>query len=96
MQELIKKVESVLRAKFPNYSKEELEEMISEYGQIALLETYDKVLKLLDTEEKKYKFGDLISDLKQEEAFQFAESEGVDITSIFEEVSKSVVVDLFS
>ncbi len=95
MQDLTKKIDQILRTQFPDHTKEELDVMIQEYGQIAILESLNKILSLISSEEKKHELGNLIAEGKMDEAFKLAESEGVHMEEIFEEVSRSIVVDLF-
>ena len=94
MQEFISKLDSILKAKYPHYSKEELDDMISDYGEIGMLEITNKVLSLLSSEEKKYEFGELFSSGDTEKIKDFTKKEGIDLEEIFEEVSKKITLEI--
>jgi 3-deoxy-D-manno-octulosonic acid (KDO) 8-phosphate synthase len=94
MQELYKKIELIFKAKFPD--AEIRKEILDKAGQAILLETMGKTFQHIKDETKIKILSDLVLEGKIEEAFDFAEGEGVKMEEIFEEVSKSVVVDLFS
>ncbi len=96
MEELINKIEKILKVKFPDYTQQEIEEMMSDYGEISAIRLLDRMSKEFKNSQELEEFGRLFSSTKTTEAFQFAESKGVDITKVFEEVSKSVVMDVFS
>jgi hypothetical protein len=95
MKELITKLKKILLKKFPNYSNEEIEKIIEDYGKIAILQTLDESIELLKNEEHKYKLGNLISDGNLDQAFDFAEKKGVDMINIFERIAKEIVVEIF-
>jgi hypothetical protein len=94
MNQILEKIEKILIVKFPN--KEERDEIIEKSGQVILLETTEKVLASLTNEEERKTFGDLMNNGQVEEAIDFAAKQGIKIEDIFEEVSASVVTELFS
>jgi uncharacterized protein YdbL (DUF1318 family) len=96
MNELIKKLDQILRAKFPDESSEDIQEIVQNYGKIAIVETLEKTLELLKNDTDRKELSDLIESGRVEEAFDFAESKGIEMGQIFEEISKKIVVDIFS
>ena len=69
--------------------------MMEDYGEIATIRFLDKMSKQFKNEKDLEYFGKLFGEVKIEEALQFAESKSINVTDIFEEVSKSVVMDIF-
>lgn len=96
MEDLINKVEKMLKTKFPDYTKQEIDEMMEDYGEIAIIRLLDNMSKEFKDKNDLEEFGRLFGETKTGEAFQFAEAKGIDVASVFEEVSKSVVMDIFS
>lgn len=96
MDELTKKIKSILKTKLPDYSNEEVDDLIQDYGEISILETLDKSLSQIKHEEDRKIFGDLISSGNTQEAFEYAEKIGVDVSSVFEEISKKIVMEIFA
>lgn len=94
MQNLFEKMEKILIKKFPN--KDVRDQVVLECGQILLLETTNEILKLLDTEDKRINFGKLLNENKTDEAIDFAIKNGINVENILEEISTSLVTDLFS
>lgn len=96
MNELEIKVKKILQAKFPDYNDEEINQMITDYGEIIILDTMGQTFSLLDNDESRTLVGKLIGEGKADEAFLFAQEKGVDMNAIFEQASKKAVMDIFS
>jgi|JI10StandDraft_1071094.scaffolds.fasta_scaffold2259246_2 hypothetical protein len=96
MEELTNKVIKILKAKFPDYTEEEMDDMIKDYADITTLRLLDAISKEFKNKQDLDQFGKLFGEAQTNEAFAFAESKGINVTSIFETVSKSVVMDIFS
>jgi len=96
MEELNNKIIKVLKAKFPDYTQEEMDDMISDYAEITTLRLLDGLSKEFKSKNDLEHFGELFGQNKTNEAFAFAQSKGVDTVKIFEDVSKSVVMDIFN
>lgn len=95
MQELIKKIDKIIKTKFPNYSDKEIKEMMQDYSEIIFLEVTNKITDELQNEDAEA-FVKMFEAGKFDKGVEFAISKGVNIEKIFEDVSKKVVVHIFS
>lgn len=96
MEELTQKIRAILKAKFPDYSEREIDEMILDNGEAVTLRTLDKVFELLGNDGDRKIFGDFMTQKKTDEAFSFAEEKGINLEQIMLDVSKEEIINLFS
>lgn len=94
MKKITDKIEKVLAVKFPDAA--ERAEIIAKAGQVILLETTEQILTQLNSEEDRKLFGEFLNQGRVEEAIDFAAKKDIKTEEIMEQVSASVVTDLFS
>jgi hypothetical protein len=94
MDQILDKLDKILEAKFPD--KKIRDEILATSGEIILWETVNETLERIPKETDKDHLANLIKAGEIFDAFDFAKSKGVKMEDIFEERSKSVVMDLFS
>lgn len=94
MNELTKKIDKIIRAKFPDYSELEIEEMIEDYAEIGFLELMNSIYDQLGHVNGEF-FKSMFLNGKVDEALDYVKSNNIDIEKTFEEVAKKVVVDIF-
>jgi hypothetical protein len=95
MEELYKKIDIVLKSKFPN--EEERDEMVQKAGQIVWLETMNQVLELLPGDRERQKFSSLMKNGEVEDAIDYCAKlpKKIFVEDIFEDRAKSIVLELF-
>ncbi len=96
MEKLEQKIKKILQTKFPDFSDADIEKVITDYGKIIILDTIEEAILKFEIEEDRFKFGQLISDDKTDEADEFATSRGINISDIFLEKSKEAITEIFS
>lgn len=95
MKELTNKIEKIIKAKFPSLSQLEIDKMLEEYGEMAMLEFLNEVLTRLSDNSDREIFKNLFQDFKTEEAFEFLLSKGINAEEIYTNIGKSIVQDIF-
>jgi hypothetical protein len=94
MQDLIKKVEMLLIAKFPDEGQRA--DAVDKISKIVLLDTLDEALGKLKNNDLKQNFVDAMGSGRVEDAIKICNIEQIDLDEIFVEKSKAVVVEMFS
>lgn len=94
MDELNKKIEKILEKKFPNQAFRE--EILLKVGEIAIAEYVGKISELLDDDEKIDKFTTYLANGDILNSEKICVENGINTDDILEEISKSLVTDLFS
>lgn len=95
MNELKNKIHGILKVKFPEYGDEQIEEMIQDYGEIAVMKTLNQTFDLLVTDEERQMVGSLFGRGMIDQAFEYADERGVDMNEIFEENARQIVMEIF-
>ena len=89
-------IRKIVKIKFPDYTEEEITEMLTDYGEMVIYKFMDKVFSLLKEELDKEIVGSLMAQSKVEAAINYAETKGVDMVEIYEFVATEITKEMLT